>query len=175
VRSLGSDNERWYALNINPEPWAVGPLDLIRRKGKIAPTMGRNQQLAAYQQAIKDELAHKYAEVGAAPFPPPYTLDFYFWRNTERANYADATNLQKATEDALQGILIKNDRDVICVRSSIQSQGSESIGAVVFGVQWNVGRFGLQMPMTGPPDEILSEVASFHLITHVSDNSWPPR
>jgi hypothetical protein len=45
----------WYVVHVNPEPWAVGPLDLGRRGGKVYATMGQNQQLAAYQEAVREE------------------------------------------------------------------------------------------------------------------------
>lgn len=170
------DNERWFALDINPEPWAVGPLDLIRRGGKLAPTMGRNQQLHMYQQAVKEELAEKYAEVGAAPFPPGYTLSFFFWRDTQKGNYADATNLMKATEDALQGVLLTNDREVIRNYSEIVQQGPGVHGKVVFCIRWGVKREGLYWPMPLEiPEEILTEVALFQTRRAASNNAWPPK
>jgi len=169
-----SENERWYVLHINPEPWAVGPLDLLRRGGKLAPTMGRNQQVHMYQQAVAGELAVKYGALPGAPLAPCYELDFWFWRNTERGNYADATNLQKATEDALQGILIDNDRDVVRAQSWVAAQGPAVAGAVAFRVRWGVARSGRDVCM-GLADEILDQVASNPTVTQVSDNSWPPR
>jgi len=170
-----SENERWFVLHVNPEPWAVGPLDLLRRGGRLAPTMGRNVQLHMYQQAVKGELAEKYAEVGAAPFPPCYELDFWFWRNTEQGNVADVTNLQKATEDALQGVLIANDRDVVRVTSWIAAQGPSVAGAVAFRVRWGVARSSRDAAID-LPDEILYQVCENPIaLNKLSDNSWPPR
>lgn len=181
-------DDRWYVLPVNPEPWAVGPLDLLRRGGKLAPTMGRNQQVSAYQDAVREALAVKYgAHEGVMPYAPGYRLDFYFWRNmaeyrTEagrkaRNNEADATNMQKATEDALQGLLIGNDRDVISARSTVMDQGPEVNGHVVFHLQWGVSRYGLQVPFWDlPPEEVLSEVAlESGLARGGNDNSWPPK
>lgn len=175
MRSL-AENERWYALNINPEPWAVGPLDLLRRGGKLAPTMGRNVQLHMYQQAVKEELARKYAEVGAAPLVPGYALSFFFWRDTQKGNYADTTNLTKATEDALQGVLITNDREVIRNYAEIVRQGPGVNGGVIFCVQSNLKREGLRVPMPlEPPDELLSDLSRQAALNKVSDNAWPPQ
>lgn len=168
--------ERWYALNLNPEPWAVGPLDLLRRKGKLAPTMGRNQQVAAYQQAVKSELEDKYAGNLSSILPGPYELDMYFWRNTERANVADGTNMLKSTEDALQGILLTNDREVRRARWEIVQQGPEVASAVVFWIRWGSTPYGLQHLMPdGMPEEILSRVALFSAHQPLADNTWPPR
>lgn len=168
------ENERWYALQVNPEPWAVGPLDLIRRGGRLAPTMGRNQQLHMYQQAIAGELATKYGALPGAPLAPCYELDFWFWRNTERANNADATNMQKATEDALQGILIANDRDVVRVQSHVAAQGPAVAGALAFRIRWGVARSSRDA-VSDMPDEILRQVSELPVAPQVSDNSWPPR
>lgn len=111
----------WYVLDgLNPDPWAIGPLS-VGRKGKgIFPIVGRNLQLANYQAGVKEVMEQKY---GTVPFiEGPIELRFYFWRaideyktsqsRTARKHEADLTNLIKATEDALQGVLFKNDKDV---------------------------------------------------------------
>ena len=51
-------------------------------------------------------------------------LQFYFWRelDTPQSKKADATNLQKSTEDALHELLFVNDRQVQDVRSIICEQ-----------------------------------------------------
>lgn len=118
-------NDTWYVLNINPDPWAIGPLGVGKRNGKFFPYVGRNTQLAAYKEAVRD-LMTVYRPLD----PGEYTLTFYFWRRLDshasgKKHIADATNLQKATEDALQGILFDNDRDVHDVRSVVVEQGSD--------------------------------------------------
>lgn len=60
-------------------------------------------------------------------------LTFYFFRQqakyldtndkVRQRNQADATNMQKGLEDALQGILFDNDKSVSDIRSVIVSQG----------------------------------------------------
>lgn len=173
-QSSGSYDDRWYVLNVNPEPWAVGPLDLLRRNGKLAPTMGRNLQLYMYQQAVKEEMQRCYPDV--VELPPHYELDFWFWRNTERGNIADATNLQKATEDALQGVLLKNDRLVVRVGSTIVAQGADVTGALAFRVRWGIEP--IENELTEPvPVFILAEKdqAEYQQATPINDNSWPPR
>lgn len=178
-------SEAWFVLGVNPEPWAVGPLDVIRRGGKLTPTMGRNQQLDAYKQAVRDELESQYGL--GSPLPAGYELDFYFWRHRAdyttaqaqkaRKNEADATNIQKATEDALQGVLICNDRDVIRVRSTIVAQGPYVHGAVVIHVRWGVDREEEEYAKIFP-DRVtkkLTEVQTAPSAPPVSDNSWPPR
>lgn len=120
--------ERWFHLPLNPEPWAIGSLGLGKRNGKMFPTMSPNPQLAAFKAAVAEEMA------GVAKLPEgEYVLEFFFWRvlddyetasgRRHRKHQADATNLQKATEDALQDVLIDNDRNVQYVTSTIVEQG----------------------------------------------------
>jgi Holliday junction resolvase RusA-like endonuclease len=129
---------RWIALDVNPEPWAIGPVGYSRRGGKMSAYVGRNQQLDAYKEAIREALGEQPKLDGKV------TLVFYFWRNraeyltaqarTHRKHEADVTNLQKATEDACQGVLFDNDRDVACVYSEMREQGPDVIPAVVIGI-----------------------------------------
>src|SRR6478609_2923648 len=105
-----------YALSINPQQWAVGPLSVGKKNGKAFPIMGRNQELHAYQESIR-ELLGKFSPV---KFEPGFIqLKFWFWRRLDTyegssrkvtGNAVDATNMQKALEDALQGVLFDNDR-----------------------------------------------------------------
>lgn len=132
---------KWLALDVNPEPWAIGPVGYSRRGGKMSAYVGRNQQLDAYKQAVAEELTEKY---DGEPIPGKVMLVFYFWRNMaeyetpqarrHRKHEADLTNLQKATEDACQGILFDNDRDVASVYAEVREQGPDVIPAVVIGV-----------------------------------------
>lgn len=129
---------RWFALWINPEPWAVGDIDIGRNKsGKMFPRVAPNHQLVAFQQAVKEELTNEEA----FPEDIKYCLTFYFWRRLDRyvdvsdrkrsAHVADATNLQKGLEDALQGVLFKNDRDVTDIRSILVEQSESTHGRII--------------------------------------------
>lgn len=132
-------SEYWFHLPLNPEPWAVGPLGVARHNSKLTPYIGRNQQLAAYQDAVRECLREEWGD--EPPLKGHYDIEFFFWRN--RADYttpaqrqhrkheADATNLQKATEDAMQGVVIDNDRDVTHVQSYMVEQGPDVVGQVV--------------------------------------------
>jgi Holliday junction resolvase RusA-like endonuclease len=117
-----------FYLDINPEPWAIGPVSVGRGAGgKMYPVVGRNQQLNAYQQAVKEAMLEQ-SQVSHEPTKDvKWQLHFGFWRQradyttpqarTHRKHEADVTNMQKATEDALQGILFTNDKDVKYVSS----------------------------------------------------------
>lgn len=131
--------ERWYVLKINPEPWAIGPVGFSRRGGKMSAYVGRNQQLDAYKEAVREEVGNVEMLKGKL------SVTFYFWRNRaeyktpqariHRKHEADATNLQKSTEDALQGVLYANDKDNHHVQSFIVEQGPDVEGRVVVCVK----------------------------------------
>jgi Holliday junction resolvase RusA-like endonuclease len=147
----------WFALELNPEPWAIGDLSVGRKNGKYYPYVGRNQQLHNYKLAIKEELGDP-----GLFFLGKVELQFFFWRRrdeyvtpqarTHRKHEADGTNLAKATEDALQGILFKNDKDVNHMEWTIVEQGPDVNPAVVIGI-----RQGLPTPESTAslPQEVL--------------------
>lgn len=122
-------DERWYILHLNPEPWAIGPVGVARRNGKIVPYVGRNQQLDAYKEAVREAVGKVEMMTGKLE------VTFYFWRQrseyqtpqarTHRKHEADATNMQKSTEDALQDLLYKNDKDNVHVESWVVAQGPD--------------------------------------------------
>lgn len=130
----------WYTLKLTPQPWALGPLSVGRKAGGFFPKVGLNTQLDVYQKAVRKALEDQSAQV----IKGEVELKFYFSRALEssirssgrrvQANKADATNLQKATEDALQGVLIENDRNVVAVSSVIFDQGPEARSFVIIRV-----------------------------------------
>lgn len=141
----------WLRLEINPEPWAIGPVGVSRKEGRIGAYVGRNQQLDAYKEAIREAVN---AELSEPPEKfPTVALSLYFWRNraeyvtpqsrNHRKHEADLTNLQKATEDALQGIFFDNDRDVKEIHSYMVQQGPEITGSVVLEVREYTGSIEL--------------------------------
>ena len=118
-------NHLYFVLKVNPEPWAIGEVSRTKSGARISP----NPNLAAFQNAVREELDE------CEPLPDTFRkLTFYFWRQQARyidagdrvrqRNQADATNMQKALEDALQGVLFENDRDVRDIRSVIVDQGA---------------------------------------------------
>lgn len=167
----------YYYLDVNPEPWAVGALQLGKRNGKFFPKIGPNQQLKAAQDAIKEAIQSLPATPSLRPSGRFITLRFYFWRQMEEwltesgrktsSHIADATNMQKGTEDALQGILFENDRDVRDVQSVIVSQGPDITPGIGVCIEdW----FGSDIP------EQIASVRGLVLTQKpaTSDNSWPP-
>lgn len=132
--------ERWFVLDLNPEPWGVGPLGVARRGGRIRPFMGRNDQLDDYKKSVKDAVGEGHELIHGK-----VKLTCLFWRHqTEyetpserrhRKHEADATNMLKATEDALQGVLYVNDKDNNEVHAYIIEQGPDVKPRVVICVE----------------------------------------
>lgn len=138
-------SSEWYLLEgINPEPWTTSEVSLIKRSGRLIPTLHKRENLRSYQEAVKEAFQSAYPNVVTEESPveeSPVEIDFYFWRQlasyqndadkTVWRKQADATNMQKATEDALQGILFKNDNQVEAVRSTIMAQGADVAPAIL--------------------------------------------
>jgi Holliday junction resolvase RusA-like endonuclease len=159
-------NDRWFVLSINPDPWAIGPLGVGKRNGKMFPYVGRNTQLDSYKQAIKEELRE------IEPLPQgDYELNFYFWRRLDehgsgRKHIADATNMQKATEDALQDVLFDNDRNVRDIRSVVVEQDSDTTPCVVIRARLWQGLNPEEIP------EHVWEQVDHTETTPLFDNTW---
>lgn len=125
--------DQWMFVTLNPEAWAVGPVGVMRQNGKLRPYIGRNQQLHAYKEAVKEELQQRYGSL--MPTQAQVELFLYFWQRLDKYESssgrktqdrrADLTNLVKAFEDAIQGVLIKNDTQVKAQRSVIVAQNTE--------------------------------------------------
>jgi Holliday junction resolvase RusA-like endonuclease len=130
---LGED--RWFVIGITAQPWAVGSLGVGYRGKKPYAYIGPNQQLQAYQEALKEQLE------GAGMLLGEVEVQLYIWRKLEtaknfggrdrKAKTSDATNIQKATEDALQGILIENDRNVRRISTEIVAQNENTESCIV--------------------------------------------
>lgn len=171
MASCEADGWTWFVLDVNPEPWAIGPMSVGRGpKGKLFPVVGRNTQLWHYQQAVKEALGHPDIWFENQKIE----LKFYFWRRrdeyetpqarTHRKHEADVTNLQKATEDALQGVLFKNDKDVSHVESWMVQQGTDVEGCVIIAIRGtSLNGVSLPLRVMDLQDEIMSTV---------TDNEW---
>lgn len=158
---------------INPVPWTAPSFSV--RGGK--PTAYKSEELRAYQEAFAEEFKAQNPE---APYieDTPMELAFCFWRRLDSYELgdgqkssdhrADATNLQKSTEDALQGVLFKNDRDVQAVSSKIIAQGPSIEPAVLVWI--NHGPF-VVAGYAGSMNDMRStlrthrEAAKFHVET----------
>lgn len=135
------DRMRYFRLDLNPVPWAVGPLSVITRDGKKIPVMGRNQELWYYQQAVKGAITEKLV----GKIEPPFRLRVFFWRRMEcyeshqartaMSHEADTTNMVKAFEDALHGVFYTNDKYNIAVEGYIVRQDPEAEPHIIVGIE----------------------------------------
>ena len=142
---------RKFMIPINPEPWTIGPVGITNRGGTKRPFVAPNPQLLNYQQAVKEHL------LALAPRPTivdeECELNFYFWRRLDsyvtasnrghKRHVADATNLQKGLEDALQGVIITNDRLVVRINSEVIEQGPDVHPGIIIvqkPVEWTLHR-----------------------------------
>lgn len=153
-------------LPINPDPWAIGPLSIGKRGGKFFPNIGPNRQLVAFKEAVREELESQ----GVPKLPDGWIeLDMYFFRRLDgKKHQADTTNCQKACEDALQDLLIGNDRDVARVRSTMVEQSADTEPGIILRADvWT------EFDPHEIPDEIwdLREHAQSPTLF---DNTWPP-
>lgn len=148
--------DKWYTLFLNPEPWAVGSVSIGKRDGHHVGRISPNPNLAAFQKAVKEELAN------VKMLTPDYRkFEFYFWRQQARyidaadrvrqRNQADATNLQKGLEDALQGVLFENDREVADIRSIIIAQGPGIPPLIIIRAMKET-----EQPLKDVPDDLLT-------------------
>lgn len=134
-------NGQWFVLDLNPYPWKVPPFSAGRKGNALFVRAGRDDGLHTFKEAAREQIARQDPRM----IEGPVELRMWFWRNvpvTIKANgrkstgqHADTTNLQKATEDALQGLTFANDTDVEYVASHRVSQGPDVPGLVVVYVR----------------------------------------
>ena len=171
---------QWFVLPVNPEPWAIGDLSVGRRGKAVFPQVGRNHQLHNYKEAIKEAIKETYEPVF---LEPSIELAFFFYRRRDayrtpqarghRKHEADLTNLQKATEDALQGILFKNDKDVVHVDSWMGDQSETEEPCTVIAARSIEARERNQRILELLPHEVrarVSEIREPMIALHAEDN-----
>lgn len=157
----------WLFFEINPEPWAVGPVGYARRGGKMSAYIGRNQQLASFQEAVREELHEQWGDL--PPLEGRFKIDVFFWRKREeyktpqsrrhRKHEADATNLLKAFEDALQPMLINNDRDNISVTSHIMEQSETALPRIILRIEKIDPEEHVRVLLSGLPASMRKKIA----------------
>lgn len=122
---------------INPEPWTASTSATGRHGGKFVTRHFKDEKLATFQEAVRESLRVDYPKV--VPMDGPVALRFQLWRQLGKGIHeADDTNLQKGLEDALQGVLIVNDRQVKQVHATLMEQSIETTPLIVIGIK----RFG---------------------------------
>jgi Holliday junction resolvase RusA-like endonuclease len=140
---MNLDSFEWFLVEgVNPEPWVASLASGGRKAGKNYIQFYKPEQLRVYQDSLKDAFIRQNPH--AVCNPGEIVLVFFFWRQRNeheffddskksKSNIADATNLQKSTEDALQKLLYINDRQVIDVRSKIIEQHEDTVPKILIG------------------------------------------
>lgn len=170
-----------YALPVNPEPWRTPPFHPGRVGRKLIVKAGRDEQSHTFKEAVRELLVAQGAEM----LPPPYELHFHFYRqlatyetakgSDHTKHHADATNMQKLAEDALQGILIDNDRNVRVVSSRIVEQGPRVEPMIVVFVTAGLAEADLEFPpgfIRSDVDVAMNAARASSTPRH-SSNEWP--
>ena len=140
VRRMGTLVTEFYLIDgVQPEPWEAPEGSVGRnRNGKLFVKMTTTPKQRGFQEDLKSAFNEAYPEVEMAT--GPVALSLYFWRDLPlaehetrnvRSHRADATNLQKSTEDALQKILYKNDNQVVHAESWIVRQEPDTPPAIL--------------------------------------------
>lgn len=150
---------------VNPEPWTSPSLGTKRVGRKIVPVSFKNENQRAYQEAVHELLEEALAELGIEypVFGAGVDLfaEFTFWRQLDRFNVGDQgrtrvrkrpdlTNMVKATEDALQGLLYVNDQAILVQSNHLAGVGPEvepallvcieSLGSALPPLAWSPGQ-----------------------------------
>lgn len=165
-----------FLMPINPEPWRTPPFSPGRHKnGHLYVKAGMDEQGAAFKDAVREELVLQNAELD----DPPYKITFWFWRNlAKNKNEIDATNMQKLCEDAMQGLVLTNDRYTRQIISNNMEQGSNTPGMILIEVR---GSYKSNSPI---PDDLISSVDKMYAEQALRvngttfeefklDNTWP--
>jgi Holliday junction resolvase RusA-like endonuclease len=119
---------------VQPEPWTSPTASIGRRSGKLMAQVHKNPKVRSYQEELKEEFSRRYPK--QKPLRGDLEVHFWFWRNVPTTgSYADATNLQKSTEDALQDLLYFNDKQVQQATSTVAQQGPGVPPMIAVGVR----------------------------------------
>lgn len=155
---------------INPEPWAIGDISITSKGGKRRPFVAPNKQLLNYQKAVREYIKRNYE---CEPFNTECELTFFFWRRLDvymdngsrvrMGHIADATNLQKGLEDALQGVVVSNDRLVRKVYSEIVEQAHNIDPGVIIIAREHYTRSSLDKNLLAKFAEIRKKANSLDL------------
>lgn len=139
---MPTDSQFFFLEGLNPEPWTAPEGSIGRANGKLYVQMHKSATLDSFQRALKAELGNYDTKM--YPASQLVYLKLWLWRNLHvyesdkgkkvRRHAADATNMQKAVEDALQGVLFKNDNQVLWVQTHVVEQGPEVQPCIVIEV-----------------------------------------
>lgn len=154
---------------------------------------GRNEANQIFKEAVQDELHRRGAKMLTGKWNK---ITLGFWRRldkyedsggrTRTKNWADATNMQKLTEDALQGILFENDRNNFEVTSRIVQQTPQTTPGILILCETfsEIPVWSIPSDFADYEDEIANEINRIALEAMPfpgsgsviePGNDWPPR
>lgn len=150
--------ETYHITGINPEPWVAPEHGLGRKGGKVFVQTYKSSGLQSYQDAVKEEIVAQNGHLSdwSAAREERLQVTFWLWRTLDQSevdsrrrtrNVADATNMQKSLEDALQGLLYKNDRLNVDVRTIVVEQSADTMPHITIEV-----RSGHDITSPEPPE-----------------------
>lgn len=125
-----------FIKDLNPEPWTPGTASIGFKGKQRYPKISKDQRLRDYQEGVRDNIMQAYPDLPMM-FPQGVELHLIckFWRQLDKytagsgrqaqRHVADATNLTKAVEDALQTIFFKNDNQVKHSEGEIIMEGED--------------------------------------------------
>lgn len=169
--------KRWYRIDLNPVPWAIGP---IARRGPKSVFVARHEGLHQFKQGVKSALE----EQNATMIEGSFKMKIFFWRRMEeylnekdrkaRSHEADATNLQKALEDGCAKVLFPNDVENKWVESVLVEQNFTCDGKIIFSIEPVIDD-QLQFATLEIPDFFMQPPDQLDLDIDKKYNSWPPQ
>ena len=178
----------WFLVPVNPERWTVPPMTPGRVGKKLIVKAGRNTMNDNYKQAVRESVISQGGELLAGEV---FHLHLMFSRKLEQyltenkrkmtRRRVDATNMQKLTEDALQGVLYENDVNNVFVSSQVIEQEKTTVPFIVIMCSGFA-----KSPYLWIPPEFSDNAAQIHLAMEkrrregdaeqpMGDNDWPPR
>jgi hypothetical protein len=115
---------------INPMPWRAPSAATRRFGGKVVPYTFPNPEVVLYQEAVREYVMAEYPSLEMIePGQHGLYVSFWFWRSLnyggQRRNAADTTNMVKALEDALQGLVYGNDKHNRTVTGNVVAQARD--------------------------------------------------
>ena len=137
---------RYDLEDIEPEPWVAPKFTHFNQRVQVY----KDSKLSAFQQAVKDEFDRQ--NPGHSFHTGSLAITFWLWRSTDSIRHvADATNCQKALEDALQGILYGDDVANKDVRTVIVAQGEQVRPYII--IEIDEFKIPMYVPSPNPPSK----------------------
>lgn len=167
-----------FVHGINPEPWRSPSLGITRRNGRAQPAAYKDENLRSYQEALHEVVFNAIAERAEIDTLPVYpkgeqlAVSFAFWRQLDtyspgtggRKNVRqrpDVTNLIKAAEDALQGVLYHDDKANRLVNGELVAVGPDVEPGIIIVIR----------PWVKPTFDTLTAIQERHGNNVVADKS----